>query len=479
MKKFVTIACLLICCVCLAALVACEKPCAHSNTKWVVDTEPTCTEAGSRHQICADCNEILVESQTITALGHTLEKGVCSRCGYKHQTSGLQYAEILSEESGQAVAFAVSGIGNATDSYIVLPNEHNGLPVTTINANAFADCNKLTNVVLSENTLRVESYAFENCSALVEVVIPDGVRHIGWYAFSGCSSLAKVEIPQSVLNVDKYAFDKCTNLQEISVAEGNLKYKSVDGNMYDKSGATLLRYAIGKSADAFEVPSSVKTLSDGCFADSTLKTVTFAQDGRLATIGSKAFFNCQKLASFNMPNTVTILSEYAFGSCRALSQVVLSENVITLNGGIFSDCSSLQSIVIPKRVRVISAIAFSACGALQSIEVEEGNTFFKSVEGNLYSFDGSKLIKYASAKKDKEFVLPASVTGVGEYAFERCNSLQKVVVSSHVTEMGKSAFYNCDSLTVFCEAEEQPATWSDFWLYHSSSEIRVEWGYKD
>ena len=43
--------------------------------------------------------------------------------------------------------------------------------------------------------------------------------------------------------------------------------------------------------------------------------------------------------------------------------------------------------------------------------------------------------------------IPDSVTSIGEYAFEYCDSLTSVTIGNGVTSIGFEAFYSCDSLT--------------------------------
>ena len=40
-----------------------------------------------------------------------------------------------------------------------------------------------------------------------------------------------------------------------------------------------------------------------------------------------------------------------------------------------------------------------------------------------------------------------NITSIGAYAFEKCSSLESVVIGNCVTSIGYKAFYDCDSLT--------------------------------
>ena len=109
--------------------------------------------------------------------------------------------------------------------------------------------------------------------------------------------------------------------------------------------------------------------------------------------------------------------------------------------------TSIQKVEIGKSVTSINDGAFSDCRSLKSITVDEDNTVYKSINGNLYTEDGKTLIRYAVGKTDTSFTIPDSVTNIGLGAFNNCGSLEFVVIPDSVTSIGNSAFYGCDGLT--------------------------------
>ena len=60
------------------------------------------------------------------------------------------------------------------------------------------------------------------------------------------------------------------------------------------------------------------------------------------------------------------------------------------------------------------------------------------------------------------FLLPSSVTGIGDYAFYRCSSLTGVTIPSSVTTVGYYAFASCYA-AIHCEAASKPSGWSSYW----------------
>jgi hypothetical protein len=144
-------------------------------------------------------------------------------------------------------------------------------------------------------------------------------------------------------------------------------------------------------------------------------------------------------------------------------------NVTTIGDYAFAYCASLKKVEIPDTVTSIGATAFYNCNGLTSISVDENNQHYQSIDGNLYSKDGSSLVQYAIGKEDTSFEIPNSVVCIEAYAFKNgvclkkvesygnlsiirndafrnCSNLTEVVLSSPLSTIGDSAFYDCTNL---------------------------------
>ncbi len=126
-----------------------------------------------------------------------------------------------------------------------------------------------------------------------------------------------------------------------------------------------------------------------------------------------------------------------------VTDVVIPDCVTSIGYSAFYNCSSLTSITIPNTVTSIGSSAFSGCSSLSSIIVDEDNTTYKSIDGNLYSKNGTTLIQYAIGKTDSSFTIPNHVTSIGGWAFSNCSSLASITIPNSVTSIGGWAFDGC------------------------------------
>ena len=105
------------------------------------------------------------------------------------------------------------------------------------------------------------------------------------------------------------------------------------------------------------------------------------------------------------------------------------------------------SVTIGNGVTSIANNAFYNCESLTSITVNENNTSYYSINGNLYSKDGKTLLLYAIGKTETSFTIPNSVTSIGKMAFSSCSRLTSITIGNNVTSISSHAFYYCKGLT--------------------------------
>ena len=290
-------------------------------------------------------------------------------------------------------------IGRRSLTSLVIPDS-----VTNIGDYAFSGCSSLSSVVIPDRVTSIGDCAFENCSSLTDIVIPDGVTSIGDCAFEGCRSLTDIVIPDGVTSIGDCAFENCFSLTGIVIPD------SVTG--------------IGKFAFS------------GC---SSLSSVVIPDS--VSCIGSGAFKNCSSLSSLVIPDCVTSIGNYAFAYCKSLTDIVIPNSVTSIGDNAFRHCSSLSSVVIPESVVNLNGNPFCRWdGGLKCL-----SPYFIYDNKVLFDKDKSKIIAFRD-KNTTSYVIPDSVTRIGESAFRHCSSLSSLVIPDSVTSIGESAFSGCCSL---------------------------------
>lgn len=192
--------------------------------------------------------------------------------------------------------------------------------VTSIWNGTFSGCTSLTEVTIPSHITKVGFFAFSGCTNLKSVSLPNGLTIIGYGTFNGCTSLNQINIPNTVTKLSERAFKDCTslkgiyipasvaeisieafymctNLENITVDSNNLQYCSVDGVLYTKDKSELVCYPLGRAAEQFSIPTTVKK------------------------IGAESFYGCENLKSIIIPISVETIGGYAFVNCTNIKDV--------------------------------------------------------------------------------------------------------------------------------------------------------------
>ena len=202
--------------------------------------------------------------------------------------------------------------------------------------------------------------------------------------------------------------------QGVEIANNELIYTSSDG------GIVTPYQVMGFSSNIIS-----NTYSNG------RGLIVFDKD--ITSIGEYAFYECSKLTSIQMPESVTEVREYAF-YCTNLCNIVLSENISKLGDYSFYK-TKIKNIDLPTKITSIGCCAFS--------------------KSDLISID-----------------IPNNITSINEYTFNDCNSLVNVVIGERVNYFYSYAFANCERLsTVYLKPKYKPGYSSSIFVNASSNLI--------
>lgn len=197
-----------------------------------------------------------------------------------------------------------------------------------------------------------------------------------------------------------------------------------------------------------EFPDSLEVIGDYAFCSSGLSgTLQFEKN--LKIIGKYAFSGCSnhlEAVKFSSQSSIEILGDYAFEYCSFLHDIELPEGLLEIKDGVFSNCNDITSISLPSTLKVIGAGSFRRMGALKRIDVSQENPYYVSSEGNLFSKDGKKLIRYCYANPRSEYALPSTVERIENGCFNIYNdytNLTKLSLNEGLAYIGDDAFGGC------------------------------------
>ena len=247
--------------------------------------------------------------------------------------------------------------------------------------------------------------------------------------------------------------------------EEELKEALIDewGAKYSKDGRKLLKVPRELSG-AYSVKEGTRVICDNAFTWCRSLSDIVIPDS-VTSIGIGAFFNCSSLSNIVIPDSVTSIGGAAFFICGSLSSIVIPDSVTSIGDSVFRGCSSLSEIVIPDSVTSIGIGAFGGCASLQYLSIPKsviclnGNPFY-NMNGKLeclspnfiyeddvlFNKDKSIIISFRNQSVES-YVIPSSVTSIGNSAFSCCSSLSEVVIPFSLNSIGNSAFSCCSSLS--------------------------------
>ena len=164
--------------------------------------------------------------------------------------------------------------------------------------------------------------------------------------------------------------------------------------------------------------------------------VKYSKDGRKLLEAPK-----ELRGDYSVKEGTGIICNNAFAGC-SLSNIAIPDSVTAIGCGAFSRCSSLSNIVIPKSVICLNGNPFSDWEGM--LECLSPNFIYE--DDVLFNKDKSEIVSFRN-KKIESYIIPDSVTSIGDDAFCGCSSLSNIVIPNGVTSIGEGAFMNCSSLS--------------------------------
>ncbi len=429
----------------------------HNHSAWSYSVD------GEKHwRACDECGA------TFDSGEHELDSNdVCTICGYSPvYTQGLSYKEGTDEYDN--IIYAVIGIGDATDTDIIIPSYHNGRPVVGIGLHAFYGCSSLTSVTILNGVTYIQNHAFQNCSNLTSITIPDSVGYtVESDTFSGS--------PIETANIPTIAIRALPNsVQTVVINDGEYIGSGAFGGCYNLTSITIpnsvkkiMREAFSgcRSLTSITIPNSVRYIGDGAFSRCDNLT-SIEIPNSVEKIMGEAFYGCISLTSITIPNSVTIIGANVFEKCRSLTIYCEAEEApndwdSNWNAGIpvVWDCHNNDKDADGYSYSVIDGIRYSLKGGEATIIKQPHYSAIKQRHNILvipssvtymneeYSVTSIVSGAFGGFYNLTSIEIPHSVTSIGDGAFRSCTGLTSITISNSVTSIGDSAFDGCSELT--------------------------------
>ncbi len=377
---------------------------------------------------------------------------------------------------------------------IVIPGK-----VTRLESTAFAGCEEIVSVKISESVKYLGSGAFESCKSLEKIELHDKLEYIGWdcfyktawyealpdgavyvgkifYTYKGrtlenthldikegtigltsvgdwCAGITSINFPNSLISINSGAGLNYTAWYE----------KQPDGPVY--AGKVLYGYKGDMPANTeIVIKEGTRGIAgQAFFLEEGLVSVTLPES--LEAIGYQAFYGCSNLSgAMILPGGVTFVDDEAFSGCKSLDKIINLSSmelnyayVKNIPGGVIQgdyvfsnvdDEPSLEeyigkenwNVVLPNSFNgrdYVLSTAFKGREDIYNVTISDGVTHIAD-----RAFEGCPNLSYV------EF--PYSVRTIGEEAFKDCTSLYSITFSWGLENIGKGAFFGCYNIQSIC-----------------------------
>ncbi|HET9570017.1 MAG TPA: leucine-rich repeat domain-containing protein [Bacteroidales bacterium] len=169
----------------------------------------------------------------------------------------------------------------------------------------------------------------------------------------------------------------------------------------------------------------------------------------IAKMPERGFQGCAVLTNIILPKGLKIIGNEMFADCTGLTSITLPDSLATIAGSAFNNCSALPELSLP--ASLTSGLGFtsfcSGCKRLNKLNVAAGNKVYSSLDGVLYNYDKTTILRYPCGNPASLFSFPNTVAEISVGAFEGCVYLSSITMTENLKVIKNAAFKGCNALT--------------------------------
>ena len=253
----------------------------HTDGQWVTDSNPTCTTAGSKHQVCATCGAT-INTGSIPATGHAegavvVENNVAPNCTEKGSYDNVVYCTVCNAELSKDTV-VVDALGHTASA----PVEENRVEADCVNNGSYdtvvycAVCNK----ELERVTTTIPAIGHTESSVVLENNVAPNCTEKGSYDNVVYCTVCNAELSRNTVVVDALGHTTSAPVEENRLEADCVNTGSYDTAVYcsvckeelERVATTIP--ALGHKPGSVVVENNV---APTCTADGSYDNVTYCE----------------------------------------------------------------------------------------------------------------------------------------------------------------------------------------------------------
>lgn len=402
---------------------------------------------------------------------------------FNETPAGSEPVELTFAE--YALAGVSSSSASASNPYSVMPIKSLTIPARTVSIGkyAFQGLFMLESITFEEGfTAEIPEYMARYCYSLKSITLPEGVTTIKQYAFSayysssaykyyaatagengtataevldsasasGNKGLTSLTIPSTVTTIGNYAFQNFTNLAALTFESsasgegamtiGNTNFGMTNANITAQADLTV------------SIGNTVQSIGNNFAQRAKLAAVTFADDAKIAEIGSSSFSGesgkdyGQTITAVELPASLSELDSTAFRYLPKLASFTVAagnQAYSAENGILYQTVKDVKTLINYPSGKADTTLT------LENVAVGDdallGNAAITELTLSNVSSVGDDAFSKMTALEAVTFT-GTTATTFGANTFKDNTALETVTLNDSITALGNSFFNGCTSL---------------------------------